>query len=180
MTPDLLEHPANKADVLSTYRHEVGHLMDRNFKGGVSTPEVLAREIRAWTHAVEIAPNHRVSQRMVLSGLESHAYFEMRRQEHIKTYRGPSWDRDERTATMVNREIKDGVLDAPTLVRARAMAQKVSSSLRKYGEVLRRKGGKPREPKGKDPYIGTRWRMGIGTGSDMYWPTPGPGGRGLL
>lgn len=182
MTPDMLTKPANRADVISTYRHEVGHIMDANFKGAKSTPEVLAREIRAWTNAVEIAPNHRVSSRMVQSGLESHAYFELRRQHHLQNSMQSvsSWDRAERSARMVQNEMKDNHLDAPTLERARAMAQKVSASLARYGAVLRSKGAPAKTPKGPKPYISKRWKMGIGSGADMYRPMPGPGRGGIL
>ncbi len=178
LTPEMLERPASRGDVISTYRHEIGHLMDRNFSGGVSTPEVLAREIRAWTHAVEIAPGHRVSQRMVLSGLESHAYYEFRRQHHLNSDYGKtvsSWDRDEWSARMVQQEIKSKTVDPETLAKAKAFARRASGALVRYGAVLRRKKITKDPPRPKV----ARWNFPGATYAKAA-TIPGPGRGGLI
>jgi len=182
MTPDMLTNPASVHDIVSTYRHEVGHIMDDNFKGSKTATGPLAREIRAWTYAVEIAPDHTVSERMVRSGLESHAYHEFRVQEHLNSPTGKRiarYDADEWATRQVQNESKNNFVDAPTAQRAQRLASRVVTSLARYGEVLRKK-GVVRIPKGRAPYFPKRWKMGIGTGPDMYRPQSGPGGRGLL
>jgi hypothetical protein len=141
LTPDTPFEQATEDDVVSTFRHEVGHIMDKNFRGnksGTISPN-LGREVRAWVHAVEMAPDHKVSARMVRTGLTSHAYFEFRKQELRKDSmwsRVSSWDREERLEAAVQRETdKDPVAHA----KAVAFAAKVGTTLQRYGEVLRRR-----------------------------------------
>lgn len=171
LTPSDLLNPASIDDVVSTFRHEVGHLMDREFGGRKSTPAELAREIRAWQYAVEASPDHKVSETMVRRGLMSHAYSVFRKQELAKeSYysRLASWDRDEALERALNNEVKSKIVDGPTQFKARQFTARVLKSLRNYGAVLRKK-GIVRVPRAEAPWFPER-----------KLPLPGPGRGGLL
>lgn len=173
LTDDL---KATVEDVESTFKHELGHIMDRSRVGGRIGVE-LAREIRAWQYAIAITPDHRVSRTMVVRGLESHAYHVFRKAEVLADpetaflfSRVSTWDLDERLENFVQREYKEGTVREATKAKAKQFAARALKSLDRYAEVLRRK-GIVRVPQPVDPFFPTNWRDKI---------RPGPGGRGWL
>lgn len=178
LTPEMLTTPATEEDVLSTYRHEVGHLMDpfidKPSRG--STPAVLGKEIRAWIYAVEASPDHRVSQRMMKAGLDSHAYYEFRRQFYLtqaKEFRISRYDQDEWAARQVEFEVKQKTVDPDTLAKSQRWAARAMRAINNYGAVLRKKGVGVREPKykGRPDWA---WKY-----VDRRTVVPGPG-RGTI
>lgn len=178
LTPEMLPE-AEKAtveDIVSTFRHEVGHILDDKTWPGQGSGKIgqsLAREIRAWQYAVEATPDHRVSQRMVRNGLTSHAYSEFRKQAMLEDPTTPWFkrqgftDREENLERAVQEEIRRGIINIEAHRKAEAFATRVQKSLTRYGDVLRKKGF-VRVPTARTP-----WRPK---------PTilPGPGGRGWI
>ena len=169
-TPETPFEKASILDIVSTFRHEVGHLMDRNFRGSKSgsVSDVMGREVRAWVHAVEIAPDHEVSERMMRNGLNSHGYYEFRKQTLRKDplwRRVASWDLDERLDRVIKNETE---VDAGDLAKAKAFTERVISSLKRYGAVLRKK-GMVRVPSGREPWRPQPTiRPGPGVGSGRF------------
>lgn len=169
-TPDTPFEKASIEDVVSTFRHEIGHLMDRNFRGSKSgsTSDVMGREVRAWIAAVEMSPDHMVSERMVRNGLNSHAYYEFRKQELRKDplyRRVASWDLDERLDRVIKNETE---VHPETLAKAKAFTERVIKSLKRYGAVLRKK-GMVRVPTARHPwYPKPTVRPGPGAGSGRF------------
>ncbi len=173
LKPEDLTDPATPEDVQSTFRHEMGHILDRNFSGSRSkqTPMGLAREIRAWQYAVEVSPDHTVSARMVTAGLTSHGYFEFRREAlRHEVARMNSWDQEEALDRRVRQEIKDGILDEPTVRKSEAFAARVLKSLNNYGKILKKRGFTPKEYERLD-------RIYI---PPSKLPKPGPGRGGII
>jgi len=173
MLPDALK--ATVEDVVSTFRHEVGHIMDQSHTGGKIGWE-LAREIRAWQYAMEASPDHRISQPMLRRGLESHAYTVFRKQALPKELsylsRTASWDMDETLDRIIQNELRSGIINIEAHRQARAFADKTIRALDHYGTVLRKR-GIVRVPQPLDAdYFG------------KYGPKakviPGPGGRSQL
>jgi hypothetical protein len=175
LTPADLTDPATPDDVTSTFRHEMGHILDRNFgRAGQTVPIELARELRAWVYAVEASPEHTVSQKMVRSGLESHAYSVFRKQEILKEnpwlQRGYSFELDERLENVFKQELRDKKpLSDPAAAKAQAFTDRAMKALNKYGEVLRKKGIGVPEPPAPKPYI-----------PENKLPTRGPGRSAFL
>lgn len=166
------EAQASPLDVISTFRHEVGHLIDDAWSSRAtkSTPVTLGRELRAWIYAMEISPDHTLSEKMMRSGLTSHAYFEFRKKELWEARGNPrmnSWDREEWMEREVRAEMKDGMMHAATLAKAEAFATRGIRAIQNYGKVLKRK-GLVRIPQPRDPFFPERNRLLV---------TPGPGGR---
>jgi hypothetical protein len=179
LTPEMLpaELRATVHDVQSTFRHEVGHIMDANFsgsKGGAIGPD-LAREVRAWTYAVEISPDHTVSARMVRTGLMSHAYHSFRKAQiladpdYAYVKRQGFMDQQETLERIVQGESKQGVVSIEAHRKAVAFATRVQRALEHYGTVLRKK-GIVRVPQPQDPYIPDAYKR----------LQPGPGRGGIL
>lgn len=170
LTPADLTDPATPDDVTSTFRHEMGHILDQNFKGTKNTPPELARELRAWTYAVEASPDHTVSARMVRNGLESHAYAAFRKQailadpDYAYLKRGYIYDQQDSLDRVFTEEVRNGKIDAASAAKADAFTARSLKALNKYGEVLRRKGVGVPEPPIPTPYIPKSTR-----------PVPGPG-----
>lgn len=173
-SPEDLRDPATPADVEAVFRHEVGHILRRDFKSTAKAPYELASEIVAWQHAIENSPNFRVKETWVRSGLLSHAYTAFRKQAIEKEwsgigFRGSSWDRDERLELRVKQESKEKFVDEDALRKARQFTYRVLKSFRRYGDVLRKRGGPARRPRS--------WRDDY-TPKPRY-PTPGGPGRGF-
>lgn len=171
-TPDTPFEKASILDIVSTFRHEVGHLMDKKFRGNKSgtVSDVMGREVRAWTHAVEMSPDHIVSERMMRNGLNSHGYYEFRKQVLRKDplwRRVASWELDERLDRVIKNETE---IDPASMAKAKAFTERVIGALKRYGAVLRKK-GMVRVPS-KEP---TRWY-----GQDKIRPGPGIGSGRFL
>jgi hypothetical protein len=177
LTPEMLPEAlkATVLDVVSTFRHEVGHIMDDSHVGGKIGTE-LAREIRAWQYAMEATPDHRISQPMLRRGLESHAYTVFRKQALPKELsylsRTASWELDETLDRIIQNELRSGVINIEATRKAKAFADKTIRALDHYGTVLRKR-GIVRVPQPLDAdYFG------------KYGPKakviPGPGGRSQL
>lgn len=171
LKPGDLTDPATPDDVTSTFRHEMGHILDQNFSGSKSksTPAELARELRAWVYAVEASPDHTVSNRMVTDGLESHAYAVFRKQAILKENpylsRGYSFELEERLDRVFQNELRDRKpLDEASAAKASAFAARALKALNKYGNTLRRKGAGVPDPPVPPHYI-----------PKSLLPTPGPG-----
>ncbi len=147
-TPADLKDPASKADVLSTFRHEVGHIMNRDFKDTKNTPHELASEITAWQYAVEMSPSHRISASMALSGLRNHAYGVFRGQTLIQTKLKdyPRYDYDKLIGIHLSAELDRGEIDPAAMTKAQHFADHVVKSLQNYGRVLRKRGAPATEP----------------------------------
>jgi hypothetical protein len=164
LTPEMLpaELRATVHDVQSTFRHEVGHIMDDKTwpTKGAKYDIDLAREVRAWTYAVEISPDHTVSERMVRNGLMSHAYRSFRHAQ-ILTGDEPAYayvkrqnwlDQQETLDRITKNEAKTGVVNIEAHRKAVAFANRVLKALGNYGKVLRKK-GIVRVPQAKDPWF---------------------------
>ncbi len=150
-TPDDLkpEDRASRTDVLSTFRHEVGHFMrQRTYRAGTNTPYQMANEITAWQYAVEMSPNHRVSEKMVRLGLMSHAYSVFRGEAlakgKLKGY--SSWDMDKMVGINLHAELERGEIDHESMAKAKGMTDRVVTALQNYGRVLRKRGAPAAEP----------------------------------
>jgi hypothetical protein len=163
LTPEMLpaELRATVHDVQSTFRHEVGHLMDDESswpKKGAKYDTEMQREVRAWVYAVEISPDHTVSERMVRNGLMSHAYGSFRKaqiltdDEHRYVQRQGWMDQQETLERIVQNESKMGVVNIEAHRKAEAFTNRVLRALVNYGKVLTRK-GIVRVPQAKDPYF---------------------------
>ena len=185
MTPEDLKDPASAGDVQAVFRHEVGHLMRRDFnRGAVSTPSELASEIVAWQHAIENSPNHQVEEKFMRKGLLSHAYAAFRRESIKKEFlqTGSSWDREERAEIMLRQEtsrrgnhpwVQGAQGSGPHIAaadkqRALKFTARAMKALRNYGAVLRKR-GTAKVKKVRDPF-------GV---PKRYPPYPTPGGPGL-
>lgn len=158
---------ATVQDIVSTYRHEMGHILNRDFRSTKKTPYELASEIAAWQYAVEITPGHEVSERMVRKGLESHAYSAFRHQYWLNSTTvksAPRYDQDDYANRLVQNEVKDGKVFPETVAEARAFTERVVKSLKNYGAALRKKGA-TRVPRVKDVWFQKRHEN----------ITPGPG-----
>ena len=183
LTPEDLPEDAKRSaeDVVSTFRHEMGHILrkagwpDRSFKAGTSTPYTLASEINAWQYAVEISPNHEVSERMVRDGLMSHGYFEFRLRQ-LRTgelKRTPLYDFEEVGRRWIDGELKQGVVNIEAHRQAVAFTNKAARALKNYGAVLRKKGLQFTVQ--RRPYIPKREHR-----KGLHAFEPGPGGRGQV
>lgn len=172
LTPETPFEKATPEDIISTFRHEMGHIFDDKFSPGKSTPMELAREIRAWQYALEISPDHTVSMPMVRRGLLSHAYAAFRTEtlldEHEKLFGGKinRWDRDEVGDRLFKDDVKKGAIDIAARRKAEQFTARVMRSLTNYGKVLRKR-GIVREP---DP-----WAQGHIWAKYRKIPLPGPG-----
>lgn len=174
LTPEMLPEKAKATveDIESTFRHELGHIMDdQTWGGGGKIGVELAREIRAWQYAVAISPDHKVSQAMVRRGLESHAYSVFRKEalpaELTYLKHTPRWDLDVTLERIVQNELRSGVINIEAHRKAVAFTNRTMKALDNYAAVLRKK-GLVRIPQASDPYFPAR---------KVH---PGPGGRGWL
>lgn len=164
---DLKTHmQATPEDVVSTFRHEMGHLIRRDFRGTKKTPDELASEISAWQYAVEIDPRHSISIPMAARGLQSHAYHVYRGETLANTiFKGsPRYRLDDLLSNALRGETER---DPVAWARAKVFTKRAITSLRNYGQVLTKRG---------------LVRMPDNSPSASYFRRnilPGPGARGL-
>jgi hypothetical protein len=181
LSPADLKHPASVNDIVSTFRHEMGHLLKDTFKGTKKTPRELASEISAWQYAIEITPSHRVSNRMMATGLISHAYSVFRAEALRKgdLKRVASYDFDEVANRTIQSESQRGFMDPLAMQHARAFTTKALSALHAYGRVLTAK-GLTRIPTRKERQSKYTFARKVTPSGDYQPPTiGGPRGTGM-
>jgi hypothetical protein len=181
------EGRAGKEDVLSVYRHEVGHAITRyadNERPGIKdlskrtihpalvvagerVTRDMANEVAAWQFAVAISPAHRVSAKMVHEGIASHAYAmyhaERTRQERAYS-QVPRYDQME----WLDRRLRNDPVDPELVAKAAAFADRATKVILRYGRRLRSRGLQMLPPSRPNPYFDKTKRV-----------IPGPGGVGI-
>jgi hypothetical protein len=182
LSPADLKRSASPNDIVSTFRHEMGHLLRDSFRGTKKTPHELASEISAWQYAVEITPGHRVSNRMVTTGLLSHAY-SVFRAENLRTTdlkHTPRYDFEEAANRRIQAESQRGFVDPDARQKARVFTTRALKALHNYGKILT-KNKLIRVPDTRTPSAGAfKTKIAQSNGEGLYLPPliPGPHGSG--